>query len=67
MRLLTKKQVKHLVCYSYAHIDRLEAEGRFPVRVRLGPQRVAWVESEILEWISARIAERDATAAVPAE
>lgn len=59
-QLLTKKQVKNLVCYSYAHIDRLEADGRFPKRVRLGLSRVAWVASEIQEWIAARIAERDA-------
>ena len=59
MRLLTKKQVKDLVCYSFAHIDRMEHEGRFPVRVRLGPHRVAWVEKEILEWITNLVAQRD--------
>lgn len=60
MRLLTKRQVKDLVCYSYAHIDRLEAQGRFPKRVRLGQQRVAWLESEVQDWIQAKVAERDA-------
>lgn len=60
MKLLTKKEVKDRVCYSFAHIDRLEAEGRFPNRVRLGSMRVAWVESEIHDWILAKVAERDA-------
>jgi prophage regulatory protein len=59
MRLVTKKQVRERVCYSFAHIDRLEAEGRFPKRVRLGVNRVAWVEDEITAWIADRIAERD--------
>ena len=36
LRLLSKKQVKELVLYSYAHIDRLEAAGAFPKRVRMG-------------------------------
>jgi prophage regulatory protein len=58
-KLLTKKEVRDRVCYSFAHVDRLEKEGRFPKRVRLGPSRVAWVESEIDDWITDRIAERD--------
>jgi prophage regulatory protein len=59
MKLLTKKEVRARVSYSFAHIDRLEAQGLFPKRVRLGQQRVAWVEDEITDWIVARIAERD--------
>ena len=35
LRLLSKKQVKALVLYSFAHIDRLEKAGQFPKRVRL--------------------------------
>jgi len=60
MKLLTKKQVREKVCYSYSHIDRLEEAGTFPVRVRLGQSRVAWVESEIDDWIKAKVEERDA-------
>jgi predicted DNA-binding transcriptional regulator AlpA len=32
----------------------LELAGSFPRRRRLSPQRVAWLESEILEWMHAR-------------
>jgi len=60
MKLLTKKQVREMVSYSFAHIDRLEKDGKFPRRVRLGQMRVVWVESEIEEWIKAQIAKRDA-------
>jgi prophage regulatory protein len=58
-KLLSKRQVKDLVTYSFAHTARLEAEGKFPKRVRLGTGRVAYVASEIQDWIAARIAERD--------
>jgi prophage regulatory protein len=44
-------------------IYELMSKGRFPRQVRLGPQRVCWVEAEILEWQRARIAERDEAAA----
>lgn len=57
-RLLSKRQVKEVVGFSFAHIDRLENEKRFPARVRIG-FRVFWVESEIQRWISDRITERD--------
>lgn len=34
--------------------------GTFPAPVPTGPRTVAWVESEVNDWIEARIAERDA-------
>lgn len=45
--------------YSRVHIDRLEKAGRFPRRVQLGPNSVAWVEDEIIDWQAERIAARD--------
>jgi len=59
MKLLTKKQVREKVTYSFAHIDRLEAAGKFPNRVHLGQSRVAWDEKEIDDWIRDRLAERE--------
>ena len=59
MRLLSKRQLRERVLYSPQHIDRLETAGKFPKRVRLGPNRVGWVESEVDEWLRERIAERD--------
>lgn len=53
-RLLSKKEVCKLVLYSPAHIDRLEAQGLFPKRVRLGQNRVGWWEPEVMEWLEAR-------------
>lgn len=58
MRILSKRQVKELVLYSPQHIARLEKAGQFPKRVQLGPNRVGWVESEVLEWLEDRLGRR---------
>jgi len=58
MRMLSKVQVREMVLYSPAHIARLEAAGKFPKRVQLGPSRVGWIESEIEDWLKERIAKR---------
>ena len=58
MRILSKRQVQELVLYSPQHIARLEKAGLFPKRVQLGPNRVGWVESEVLEWLEDRLGRR---------
>ena len=58
MRMLSKGQVREKVLYSPAHIARLEAAGKFPKRVQLGPSRVGWVEQEVEDWLMERIAKR---------
>ena len=61
-RLVSKKELK-TVCgipYTPQHIGRLEAAGKFPKRVRLGPNRVAWLLFEVDAWLNERIAFRDA-------
>ena len=58
MRILSKKELKGLVLYSPQHIARLETAGLFPKRVQLGPNRVGWIESEVLEWLEERILTR---------
>lgn len=65
MRMLSKRQVKDLVLYSPQHIARLEAAGQFPKRVKIGNNRVGWIEAEILEWIQQKIDARDALTATP--
>ena len=64
-RLLCKKQVREIVGFSFAHIDRMENEPEythlgFPKRVGIG-FRVFWVEEEIHTWVAAQIAKRDAS------
>ncbi|HEY2068288.1 MAG TPA: AlpA family phage regulatory protein [Rhizomicrobium sp.] len=62
-QLVSKKELKTVCGIPYApqHIARLEAAGQFPKRIRLGQNRVAWLLAEVDEWISARIASREAS------
>jgi prophage regulatory protein len=60
-QIVSKKELR-TVCgipYSPQHIARLEAAGQFPKRIRLGQNRVAWLLSEVEEWLNERIAKRD--------
>ncbi|WP_457646494.1 helix-turn-helix transcriptional regulator [Profundibacter sp.] len=59
MRMISKRQLKELVLYSPQHVARLEKAGKFPMRVQLGPNRVGWVESEVLDWLQKRLDERE--------
>jgi prophage regulatory protein len=56
-RLLPWPEVERRVPYTRQHLSRLEKQNKFPRRVRLGG-KVAWLESEVNEWIDARAAER---------
>jgi prophage regulatory protein len=59
-RLLTFKILLEMgIRFSREHLWRLEAAGKFPRRVYLSPQKVAWFEDEILNWLDARDAERE--------
>jgi len=60
-RIVSKKELKSVcgIPYSPQHIARLEAAGRFPRRLTLGQNRVAWLLSEVEAWLDERIASRD--------
>ena len=57
-RLITKKELSLIIPYTHQHILRLEKRGQFPRRIQVGPNRVAWLLSEIEAWIEARAAAR---------
>lgn len=59
MRIVSKRQLKEMVLYSPQHVARLEKAGKFPKRVQLGPNRVGWVEDEVLDWLQSRLNCRD--------
>jgi len=59
MRILSKRQLKEVVLYSPQHVARLEKAGKFPKRVQLGPNRVGWVEDEVLDWLQFRLNRRE--------
>jgi prophage regulatory protein len=58
-RLITRHELRQIVPYTSQHILRLEKQGKFPRRVQVGANRVAWLSSEIEAWVATRVAERD--------
>ncbi|HGO5293168.1 AlpA family transcriptional regulator [Photobacterium damselae subsp. damselae] len=60
MRLIRLNEVKSLTGLGRSTIYKYMSEDQFPKTVDLGGRAVAWVESEIHEWIAAKIAARAA-------
>ncbi len=50
-RLIRIKEVQHRVAKSRSTIWRDEREGRFPKRIQIGKHSVAWLESDIDQYI----------------
>jgi predicted DNA-binding transcriptional regulator AlpA len=48
-------EVDARVPYSRAHLYRLEDQGEFPKRKRIGANRIAWVRAEIERWLADRM------------
>ena len=59
MRLIKLKEVMQKTSLGHSSIYKFIAEGTFPKQVSLGAKSVAWVESEVDEWILEMIRRRD--------
>jgi prophage regulatory protein len=59
LRLIRKHTVLERIDRSNAWLYKKMAEGSFPKPVNLGGRAVAWLESEVSDWILARKEERD--------
>jgi prophage regulatory protein len=58
-RLINFKELRAIgIGFSREHLWRLEAKAQFPRRVKLGSQKTAWFEDEVLAWLEQRSAER---------
>ncbi|WP_147196079.1 AlpA family transcriptional regulator [Pantoea sp. CCBC3-3-1] len=55
--LIRLSEVQRRTGYSKAWIYRLLKEERFPSSIKIGSRAIAFIESEIDEWINQRIAE----------
>ncbi|PHM63350.1 helix-turn-helix transcriptional regulator [Xenorhabdus ishibashii] len=55
--LIRLPEVQRRTSYSKAWIYKLISDGEFPQQVKIGPRSVAFIESEIDDWIAQRIAE----------
>ena len=59
MRIIRRHELTDKVGYCLAHLYRLERQGLFPQRIRLGRRAVGWVEEEVEAWLQERIDARD--------
>ncbi|GLO60099.1 DNA-binding protein [Vibrio sp. MACH09] len=59
MRFLRLKEVIALTGLGRSSIYKFMEENTFPKTVSLGGRAVAWVESEIEDWMSERLSKRD--------
>ncbi len=62
-RLIRLAEVRSRTGLSGTRIYEEIKAKRFPAQVSIGPNSVAWRESEVDAWIAARIAARDARSA----
>ncbi len=56
---VSKKETSAFVGYTTQHLQRLEKQNLFPLRLNLGANRVAYRGSEVIAWMNARIEDRD--------
>ena len=54
VRILRRPDVCKVTGLRPAQISRLEAEGKFPRRVRLSARAVGWKSDQIQEWVDSR-------------
>lgn len=55
--LIRLPKVQKMTGLSRSYIYELQSKGRFPARVKAAGSVSAWVHSEVIDWIRARIAE----------
>lgn len=58
-RVIRLADLPNFVGLKRTQIDALIKSGKFPRPVKLSKRAKAWLEREIVEWQTARIAERD--------
>ena len=59
MRLIKLKEVIQKTSLGRSTIYEFMTKGTFPKQVSLGAKSVAWLESEVDDWIMERIGERE--------
>jgi prophage regulatory protein len=62
VQVLRLPQVCKVTGLCRSMIYQLEAERRFPCRIKLGLRAVGWIEGEVQEWLAVRIERSRGTA-----
>ena len=58
-RVMRKPEVLNFTGLSDPTIWRMEKEGKFPKRLRLGGNSCCWLESEVTGWLTERMEARN--------
>ena len=59
-RLLTLAEVTQITRLAKPTLYRMIKAGSFPRQIHLATQRVAWLRSEVLDWVAKQVAARPA-------
>jgi prophage regulatory protein len=59
LRFIRRRECAFMTGFSEGRICEMERLGKFPRSVRLSGRSLAYIEAEVLRWMSDRIAERD--------
>ena len=63
IRLIRRKEVQSKTGLGASSIYAMMQQGTFPKAVSISERRVAWIESDVDQWISERIASHKASIA----
>lgn len=63
-RLIRRKEVQAKTGLGASSIYAMMKQGKFPKAITLSERRVAWIESDVDQWISERIASHKASIAM---
>lgn len=58
LKILRRPAVNQKTGLSNTRTDELEAKGLFPKRIQISARAIGWIEHEVNEWISQRMAAR---------
>lgn len=59
MKVVRLQQVMEMTGLGRSTVYKYVSENWFPKPIPLGGRSVGWLESEVVEWIMARVSERD--------
>lgn len=54
MKMLSTDEILEMLGVTRACLHNWRRQGKFPQPLQLGPQKVAWKESEVQEWLEGR-------------
>jgi prophage regulatory protein len=57
-RVIRKPELHAIIPLSDPTIWRMEKDGKFPKRIRLGGNSCGWLLSEVMAWLAKRAADR---------